>query len=66
MHWWRPPDPQKGEFFAIGIYGQMIYVNRGSQLVLVQNATDLNFREGEGQVLLNTLAFYRQLSDAMK
>ena len=44
----------------------MIYVNRGSQLVLVQNATDLNFREGEGQVLLNTLAFYRQLSDAMK
>ena len=65
MHWWRPPNPQKGEFFAIGIYGQMIYVNRRSQLVLVQNATDLNFREGEGQVLLNTLALYRKLSEAM-
>ncbi|MEM7241899.1 MAG: serine hydrolase [Pseudomonadota bacterium] len=65
MHWWRPPNPQKGEFFAIGIYGQMIYVNRNSQLVLVQNATDLNFRDGEGQVLLNTLSFYRHISNAI-
>ena len=65
MHWWRPAQAQPGEFFAIGIYGQMIYVNRKSNLVLVQNAADLNFRDGDGQVCLDTLALFREISMGM-
>jgi len=65
MHWWRPPNPENGEFFAIGIYGQMIYVNKKANLVLVQNAVDLNFREGKGQVLLDTLKLYSKISNAL-
>ncbi len=66
MHWWRPENAEEGEFYAIGIYGQMIYVNRNSDLVLVQNATDLNFRDGNGIVAVETLKFYRRISDALR
>ena len=44
-HWWIPAvAPTEGEFFAHGIYGQYIYINRPLGVVIVSNAADRGFR----------------------
>ena len=42
--WWLPPDPE-GEFMALGIYGQNIYVDARNRLVIVKNSVDRDFEE---------------------
>lgn len=63
--WWLPPEAMDGEFSAVGIYGQYIYVNRSYGTVIVQNAGDTKFREGEGRVNVNTLALFRSVSQSL-
>lgn len=41
--WWVPVGAD-GEFYAIGIYGQFIYVNRPARIVIVKTSADRNFR----------------------
>ena len=44
--WWVPmpqDGPNKGDFFAVGIYGQYIYVNPRANLVIAKNAVDREF-----------------------
>lgn len=60
--WWLPPDPAKGEFFAIGIYGQYIYVDAAQQVVIALNSADRDFKDGDGQVTLNNLQVFRQIA----
>ncbi|KMW57866.1 6-aminohexanoate-dimer hydrolase [Candidatus Rhodobacter oscarellae] len=62
MQWWLPPSAVAGEFFAIGIYGQYIYINRPARVVIVQTAADTGFRAGDGQVNIETLELFRQLA----
>lgn len=45
FQWWLHPEATEGEFFALGIYGQMIYVNRPLKTVIAVNQADLKFRE---------------------
>lgn len=59
--WWLPPDPADGEYFAIGIYGQYIYVDTARQVVIAINSADRDFKEGDGQVTLNNLQVFRQI-----
>ncbi len=43
--WWIPAvNAKAGEFFAHGIYGQYIYIDRNSDAVVVVNSTDRGFR----------------------
>jgi CubicO group peptidase (beta-lactamase class C family) len=46
--WWVPM-PQtgihKGDFFAVGIYGQYIYVNPNANIVIAKNAADREFTQ---------------------
>jgi len=35
--WWIPENP-KGDFMALGVYGQYIYVNPAKQMVIVKNS----------------------------
>jgi len=41
--WWLPINANE-EFFAIGIYGQYIYINRKLGVVIVKTSADRNFR----------------------
>ncbi len=41
--WWVPLNADD-EFYAIGIYGQFIYVNRPARIVVVKTSADRNFR----------------------
>ena len=43
--WWMPKDAEDGEFFARGIYGQYIYVDRARGVVIATTAADRAFRE---------------------
>jgi len=45
LHWWMPADAREGEFYAHGIYGQYIYVDRARDAVIVVTAADRGFRE---------------------
>ncbi len=60
--WWVPPNPTSGEYFAIGIYGQYIYINTERQVVIAINSADRDFKDGDGQVTLNNLQLFRQIS----
>jgi hypothetical protein len=42
--WWVP-ERANGEFYAIGIYGQYIYVNRPARVVIVKTSADRGFRD---------------------
>jgi len=65
FQWWLPPAAMDGEFSALGIYGQYVYVNRHYDTVIVQNAADTKFRTGEGQININTLALFRAIAKAV-
>ncbi len=42
--WWVPKGGQ-GEFMAIGVYGQWIYVNPSNRVIIVKTSADPNFME---------------------
>lgn len=44
-HWWIPPEPD-GEFLALGIYNQNIYVYPKKKLVIVKLSANANYNEG--------------------
>lgn len=43
FQWWLPRDAENGEFFARGVYGQYIYINPQSGVVIASNAADRGF-----------------------
>ena len=60
--WWLPPNAANGEYFAIGIYGQYIYIDTARQVVIAVNSADRDFKDGEGQITLNNIQLYRQIA----
>lgn len=48
--WWIPRDAQ-GDFAAIGIWGQMIYVNPAANVVIVKTSADENFKAHEYEAI---------------
>ena len=62
--WWLPPEAEEGEFFAIGIYGQYIYVNRQKNTVIAVNSADRNFMDDDGRITLENLALFRAIAHA--
>ncbi len=58
--WWMP-EGQEGEFMAIGVYGQWIYVNPSKQVIIVKTGADPNFMEKGYE--LKHVAFFRAVAD---
>ncbi|KAB7616143.1 serine hydrolase [Amylibacter sp. SFDW26] len=62
--WWIPAvNPRAGEFFAHGIYGQYIYIDRNSDTVIVVNSVDRGFRE-DG-VSNHNIEIFRRITAAL-
>ncbi len=62
--WWVPLNAEE-EFFATGIYGQYIYVNRKMGVVIVKTSADRNFRnDGAGGNLVKrkTIEMFRAIA----
>jgi len=61
FQWWLHPEATEGEFFALGIYGQMIYVNQPLKTVIAVNQADLKFREN----LERNLTVMRKITETL-
>ncbi|WP_424939070.1 serine hydrolase domain-containing protein [Aliiroseovarius sp. S253] len=42
--WWMAPDATEGEYYARGIYGQYIYIDKARGVVITLNSADRGFR----------------------
>ncbi len=58
--WWLPPNAN-GEFFAGGIYGQYIYVNRPAGVVVVKNSAHRTFNDPG--VRMRTIEMFRAIAE---
>ena len=70
--WWVPmpqEGPSKGDFFAVGIYGQYIYLNPAAGIVIAKNAADREFtvQQSNGQQSMNmNIDMFRSLAEQLK
>lgn len=63
--WWMPPATDE-EFFAVGIYGQYIYINPKADIVVVKTAANREFRaDGQGGRSIKTenIAIFRAIAE---
>ena len=61
--------PNAGDFFAVGIYGQYIYVNPSANLVIAKNAADREFTQAQsnGQHSVNmNVDMFRSLAGQLR
>lgn len=64
FQWWIPADAAEGEFFARGVYGQYVYVNRPLGVVIATNGADRIFtRRG---VHAANLEMFRTIAAAVR
>lgn len=65
--WWVPVNAND-EFYAIGIYGQYIYVNRPARVVIVKTAAHRDFdNDGKGGGLIEqeTIEMFRAIASGL-
>lgn len=60
--WWVPEGDQ-GEFMAIGVYGQWIYVNPSNRVIIVKTSADPDFMEKGYE--LKHVEFFRAVADGL-
>ncbi len=60
--WWVPEGNQ-GEFMAIGVYGQWIYVNPSKQVIIVKPSADPDFMSEDYE--LKHVEFFRAIAEGI-
>ena len=63
--WWIPENAD-GEFMAIGIYDQFIYVNQKADVVIVKNSANTRFMENDFESTTETVEVFRAIVSAMQ
>ncbi len=59
--WWIPEDPQ-GDFTAIGVWGQYVYVDPTREVVIVKTSTDPEFDDNDHETIAAFRAIARSFS----
>ncbi len=65
--WWVPPNPVE-EFFAAGIYGQYIYINRRTRTVIVKTSAHRGFRNDNARgntIKRETIEMFRAIATGL-
>lgn len=62
--WWIPEESDQ-EFLALGIYGQYIYVNQKSGVVIVKNSAHIEFAENDFESATEAVAFFRAVAESI-
>lgn len=60
FQWWIEADAPAGEFYARGIYGQYIYINRATGVVVAVTETDRGFADPGSHE--QNIAIFRQIA----
>ncbi|MGX9350135.1 serine hydrolase domain-containing protein [Shimia sp. W99] len=63
--WWLPARQDGGDFAAIGIYGQFLYVNPAREVVIAMNAAYPNYTHDGPMRTLETLALFQQVAQEL-
>ncbi|MCC5969005.1 MAG: serine hydrolase [Pararhodobacter sp.] len=58
--WWIPEDPQ-GDFTAIGVWGQYIYIDTVREVIIVKTSADPDFDDNDHE----TIAAFRAIAAAV-
>lgn len=70
--WWVPMPQEgtgRGDYFAVGIYGQYIYINPAAKIVIAKNAADREFTktQSNGQHSMNmNIDMFRSLAEQLR
>ncbi len=64
FQWWLAPEARKGEFFAVGVYGQYIYINQPENIIIVKNSSDVDFMNDRNSKY-ETITFFRTITDKL-
>lgn len=64
FQWWLGPDARPGEFLAVGVYGQFIYINQPEHIVIVKNSADRDFMNKIGSKH-EAVSFFRAITDKL-
>ena len=63
--WWTPPNSDS-EYFAVGVYGQYLYINPKAGIVIAKNAAHREFmrsdEKGEGYMAQN-ITLFREIAE---
>ncbi len=59
--WWIPQQSNQ-EFFALGIYGQFIYINQLAGVVIVKNSANTHFTDNDYESIHKSLAAFRSIA----
>jgi len=59
--WWIPEQSDQ-EFFALGIYGQFIYINQKAGVVIVKNSANTHFTDNDYESIHKSLAAFRGIA----
>ena len=65
--WWVPM-PEQGDYFAVGIYGQYVYIDPARNIVIAKNAADREFAYADEvgtHSMLKNIAMMRSLSEQL-
>ena len=59
--WWIPED-WTGDYMALGVYNQMIYVDPSSQLVVARHSANPDFQRNDFEPTRESLALWRTIA----
>lgn len=62
--WWIPGKPQ-GDFAAIGIYGQFIYVNPARKVVIAKTSAYADYNNSGGAMEYETIDAFQAIANAL-
>lgn len=61
FQWWMPRDARSREYMGRGIYGQYLYINETTNVVIALTAADPAFRQG--RIQRENIAWFRAIAD---
>lgn len=62
FQWWIP-EGQDGEFMAIGVYNQYIYIHPQKNIVIVKTSANLKYKTEKRKTNHEAIAFFRSLAE---
>lgn len=63
--WWIPENSD-GEFLALGIYDQFIYVNQKANIVIAKNSANIDFMQNDFESTDKTIALFRGIVESLQ
>ncbi len=62
--WWIPENPQ-GDFTAIGIYGQFIYVHPGHNVVIAKTSAYVDYNNSGDEMEFESMEAFRAIAKGL-